>query len=377
MAQAFLVYGLLLIVLMCFWTEDLLGSNRIKINGSVSASGILLVFFSTVIFAITLGLRYNVGGDYKSYVDYYHETTSDIAYADVPFEIGFYYLILVLKALGLPYWSLFLVMCAIQMIFLGAWLTRQSDAAPWLIFFYFTTLLGFESLNIIRQATSLMIVLFALSCLSRGALWRFCAWILLASTFHVSALMFLPLAFFLGREWRNNRIILFVLLVVSYLAANELQEILFDVLPLLSLLSSGYANLQTELFFEADASILSFGLLLAFLVDALVIYFYSELVGRYRSNGFVLYFNIFYIGALISPVVYFSNYIAFTRLAFYFTSFRFVMLGFLLAYLMSKDARFGLAKVLATTLILAYLGMFCVAIFRGAAWCSPYQFVFE
>ena len=377
MTQAYLVYGLLLMVLMCFWTEDLLGSNRVKLNGSVSASGMLLVFFSTVIFAITLGLRYNVGGDYKSYVDYYNETTADIAYEDVPFEIGFYYLILALKGLGLPYWSLFMVLCAIQMIFMGAWLTRQLDAAPWLIFFYFTTLLGFESLNIIRQATALMMVLFALSCLARGGLWQSLAWIALASTMHISALMLLPLVFLIGREWFKSRLLMIGLLVFSYLASNEIKAILFDVLPLFSLLSSGYSSLQTELFFEADASILSFGLLLAFLVDVLVVYFHRDLLNRYRANGFILYFNMFYIGALVAPVVYFSNYIAFTRLAFYFTSFRFVMLGFLVAYLMSKDARFGVAKLLVATLILAYLGMFCLAILRGAAWCSPYQFVFE
>jgi transmembrane protein EpsG len=268
-------------------------------------------------------------------------------------------------------------MCAIQMIFLGAWLIRQLDAAPWLIFFYFTTLLGFESLNIIRQATSLMIVLFALSCLARGSVLRYCIWIALASTLHVSALMMLPLAFVIGREWNKYRLLSFGMLFFSYLASNELKDILFDVLPLFSLLNTGYSSLQSELFFEADASVMSFGLILAFLVDALVIYFYPQLIKRYRDNGFVLYFNLFYVGALLSPVVYFSNYIAFTRLAFYFTSFRFVMLGFLLAYLLSRSGRSNIAKLLATALIMAYLGMFCVAIIRGAAWCSPFQFVFE
>jgi hypothetical protein len=377
MTQAFLVYGLLLIVLMCFWSEFLFGANKSKVNGSITARGIVLVFFSTVIFSVILGLRYNVGGDYFAYVDYYNKTTSNVSYKDVPFEFGFYYLIVVLKEFGLPYWSLFLTMCAIQMIFLGSWLTRQLDAAPWLVFFYFTTLLGFESLNIIRQATSLMIVLFALSCLARGSVWRYCAWIALAATLHVSALMMLPLALLIGREWSKRRFILFSLLVLSYLVSNEIKEILFDVLPLLSLLDSGYSSLQNELFFESDASVLSVGFALAFLVDALVVYFYPVLLERYRSNGFLLYFNLFYMGALLTPVVYFSNYIAFTRISFYLTSFRFVMLGFLLAYLMSKNARFGIAKLLAVALILAYLGMFFVAIVRGAAWCSPFQFVFE
>jgi len=379
MTQAFVVYNLLMILLMFFWSSMLTKNAERNSIYSISPSKALAVVLSIIIYTVVLGLRFKVGGDYDSYVDYYNSTTSDVGYKDVPFEFGFYWLIRFLRAFDLPSWMLFIATCAIQIGVLSVWLSRQSDAAPWLVYFYFTTLLLFESLNIIRQAMALMIILLAISELVERRILRYCLWILLAATLHVSALVFLPLAIFIYRDWKIGRAGLLLILVGSYAVAGTVKDLLFEMLPIFSLIDgfAGYSSLQDELFFEREVGGVSLGIIFALFVDSLMVYWSPYLLNRYGKNGFREYFNIFYVGAVLTPVVVAANYITFARLAFYFTSFRFVVLGFLVAWLFSRDARFPGAKLVASLLIFMYFAFFSMAIVRGAAWSAPFQFIFQ
>lgn len=379
MTQAFIVYNLLMVLLMCAWSNTLSSNAGRGMAKSISPSGVLAAVFSIIIYTAVLGLRFKVGGDYDSYVDYYNTTTSDVSYKDVSFEFGFYWLIRFLRAFDLPSWTLFIATCAIQIGVLSAWLSRQSDAAPWLVYFYFTTLLGFESLNIIRQAMALMIIMLAISELVERRPWRYCLWILLASTLHVSALVFLPMAVFVHRDWRIDRAGLLLILAGSYAVAGTVKDLLFEMLPIFSLIDgfAGYSSLQDELFFEREVRGVSLGTIFALFVDSLIVYWSPYLLKRYGKNGFRAYFNVFYVGAVLTPVVVAANYITFARLAFYFTSFRFVVLGFLAAWLFSRDAHFPGAKLVASLLISMYFAFFSMAIIRGAAWSAPFQFIFQ
>lgn len=379
MTQAFIVYNLLMMLLMCAWFGVISSNARQGVAKSISPPVVLATVFSIIIYTVVLGLRFKVGGDYDGYVEYYNTTSSNVDYEDVPFEFGFYWLIRLLRAFELPSWTLFMATCAIQISVLSAWLSRQSDAAPWLVYFYFTTLLGLESLNTIRQAMALMIILLALSELVKRRWWRYCLWILLASALHKSALIFLFFATFVNRDWRVSRLGLLLILIGSYAVAGAVKDFLFDMLPFFALIDglSGYSSLQDQLFFEREVDGVSWGTIFTLFVDLLIIYRSPQLLKKYESIGFRIYFNIFYIGAIFTPLVVAANYITFARLAFYFTSFRFVMLGFLVAWLYSRAAHFLGAKLIAWLLIFAYFVSFSIAIDRGAAWSAPFQFIFQ
>ena len=338
-----------------------------------------IALISVSLYAIVLGLRYKVGGDYQGYADYYQYTDFRISPTDVPFEIGFYWLICILKLFALPTFSLFLVTCAIQMAFMTAWLRRHYFLAPWFFYFYFTTLLVIVSMNIVRQAIAFSILLYAITALLDRNLIRYMVLVLLASTIHASALMFIPLYFILDKEWFSSRRWQVLLLCFAYLSANAVKDMLFDLLPLLSgaALTERFANVQDDLFFETAQSGFSPGLIFVLVSDLVVILASPWLKRRYATLGFRAYYNAFYIGAVFTPIVFYANYLTFSRLVLYFNGFRFVVLSFLLAGVFSKPVKNPWERGVTGILVVGYFGWLQMAISKGAAWCAPFQWVFQ
>lgn len=377
MAQAFLVYYLLLALLVVAWRLTAPGQGRpVRTDHAEYA---VLAVVSVVLYTLVLGLRYNVGGDYQGYVGYYEDVSGRASASDVPFEIGFYWLIRVLKFFELPPTSLFLATCAIQMTFMMIWLRRYTFLAPWLIYFYFTTLLAFQSMNTIRQAMAFTILLCAvLQLLDRKPL-QYLMLVALASTLHTSALLFLPLYFVLDRELVLSRLWQIALVVIAYVSANAVKDFLFDTLPLAAVVLGygNYAGIRDDLFFEGGASGFSLGLVFVMASDLIIIVASPWLKRRYASLGFRAYYNAFYVGAVCTPVVVFANYIPFARLVFYFASFKFVVLSFLAAALFDRPGPGRGSLALGIALVVSHFAWFSVAIARGAAWSAPFQFVFQ
>lgn len=377
MIQAFFIYNLLLLFLFVSWRLVTPGAG----GAAPAPQNVYLAraLVSVVLYALVLGFRYNVGGDYQGYVGYFKGVSGSVSSADVPYEIGFYWLIRALKFFQLPPSSLFLATCGIQMIFMTIWLRRHSFLASWFIYFYFTTLLAFESMNTIRQAMALMILLCAvLRLLDRKPL-QYLVLVGLASTLHKSALIFLPLYFFLDKEWISSRRWQIVILLIAYASANAIKELLFDLLPQLSaaLGYGNYADIQQDLFFGRQVQGFSPGLMFVLVSDLIVIMASPWLKRRYAALGFRAYYNAFYVGAVITPAVFFANYIPISRMAFYFLSFKFIVLSFLAAGLFTRPGPWRWSKVIGAGMVISYFGWFSLAIFKGAAWCAPFQFVFQ
>lgn len=338
-----------------------------------------LAIASILLYSLILGLRYEVGGDYEGYARYYETTTEQVSSNEVPFEIGFYWLIRALKFLELPTTALFLSTCCIQIALMIFWLRRYSFIAPWFFFFYFTTLLAFESLSLIRQAIAFMFILGAMPYLIGGNRSKYFLMISLAALMHASALLFLPLYFFLNRDWFLSRTYQVLIVLIIYSSADIIKEYFFNGLSLLQFfsVSEGYANIQDALFFEGEAAGFSLGLLFTLITDLILIATSSWLKKKYYDIGFRCYYNIFFIGVLLTPIIYYANYITFNRLSFYFYSMKFIVLSFLLCALFESKYRNIWKRSIGCFLIAAYYIWFSSALFKGAAWCAPFQFVFQ
>jgi len=339
----------------------------------------VMAIASIFLYTLVLGLRYKVGGDFDGYANYYETTTEQVASNEVSFEIGFYWLIQVLKFLELPSTALFLFTCCIQVILMTFWLRKYIFLAQWFFFFYFTTLLAFESLNLIRQAIAFMFILGAMPYLIEGKRLKYYLMIGLASTMHVSALLFLPLYFVLNKDWFLSRISQIILVLTVYISANVIKDYFFKGLSLLQWFSAseGYGSIQDALFFEGEVSGFSLGLFFTLITDLTLISASPWLKKKYGALGFRCYYNIFFIGALLTPIIYYANYITFNRLSFYFYSIKFVILSFLLCALFESKYRRAWKKPLGFIIVISYYLWFSTALFKGAAWCAPFQFVFQ
>lgn len=377
MVLAFFVYNLLLLLLFITWKMAVPAGSWPR--ATTSRRHFVLACVSVVLYTLVIGLRYNVGTDYQSYVNYYAYTTAQVSFADVPFEIGFYWLIRTLKFFDLPPTALFLFTCGIQMTFMTVWLRRYRFLAPWFIYFYFTTLLAFESMNTIRQAMAFMVLLCAISQILNRKPIQYFFLVGLASTLHVSALMFLPMYFLLDWDWISSRRWQVAILLFVYASAIAFKNYLLVLIPqlFLSLGFERYARIQDDLFFEKDVPGFSYGLTFLLLTDLIIITVSPWLKQRYAGWGFRAYYNAYFIGMLLTPIVFFANYIPISRLAFYFMSFKFIVLSFLAAWIFAKSGPRFWAKGFGAVLVSLYFVWFLSAIYKGAAKCAPFMFVFE
>lgn len=381
MLQAYLVYLLLMAALMVTW--KLAATQNVTVGvtsqGFTGGVDVMLAMAATVLlYGLTMGLRDRVGGDYEGYASYYLTLTDREGPSEVPYEWGFYWLIRSLKAFQLPAASLFLATSTFQIFFISAWLRRHVAIAPWYIFFFFTSLLVFESLNTIRQAMAYAVLLYAMPAIRSKCFIRYSLLVGGASLFHSSALLFLPFYFLLDRDWLRQRRWQFALLLIMYLSASALKDALFDLLPIFSVaLNYGnYGEVQDALFFEGEGGVPGAGLLFVLLTDAFIILLSPMLRRRFDSLGFRIYYNVYLIGALFTPIVLFANYIPFARLLFYFLAFKPVVLAFAARGWMEEatNRRWG-GRMVLVLLVSGYLVWLISAISKKSAWCAPFQFI--
>ena len=161
MIQAFIIYFGLLFVLLSisirgnfYFLEQGPNSDRNYFRVSV---------ISIILFSLIIGLRYYVGGDYPSYLnDFVFFNLNYESFSDSRYSIGYYFLMYLLHWFGLPFPFLFLTVSLLQILYIYKWNHSNKFLLPWIIFFYFTTLYLFESMNIMRQAISFSMILYSI-----------------------------------------------------------------------------------------------------------------------------------------------------------------------------------------------------------------------
>lgn len=151
------------------------------------------LLIATIPTALMIGLRWKIGPDWNSYLDIFDYTKmfsfeEAISHA----EPGFFTLDWLLNRIGAPFWVLNAICGTVFTLGLSAFCRRQPN--PWLAF-----IVAFPYLCIVvamsgdRQSLALGFLFFALNSFEDGRLIRFVALVLIASAFHGSVLLMIPL----------------------------------------------------------------------------------------------------------------------------------------------------------------------------------------
>lgn len=151
---------------------------------------ILLALLSLLPYCLAMGLRYGTGTDYfYTYVPTFQLAANGIFTLERGFRAVMY---LVLLFTDNPVW-LFMV-CAVLIVGLTGTAIWKYSAIPWvsILLFAFDRHF-FISMNGMRQYMALAIAICAIRFVQEKCLWKYAVVILLASLFHRSILMFLPL----------------------------------------------------------------------------------------------------------------------------------------------------------------------------------------
>lgn len=374
MVLAYSVYFGLMATLVLLWTYP---ARMTNVGPAPAArAGVIAALLSVAVFTVLIGGRYNVGGDFFGYIDYYRYSSLEDQASDVTFEPGFLFLIQALKLFNLPDRSIIVASSFLQILLFSLWLRKNPKVAPY-VAFACVALLLLDLNNIVRQGIAFFALLLALSALNERRWLVFVLWVIFGALFHRSALIMLPIGGLLYWIKVPPVSAQLVALTVSYVAVGFLFERVVGGFTLMaSLLGySAYVDVtRADLAFQNTFNpSLNLGIYLWFVVD-LVIIAYSKAVSRnYQAAGYRIYHNVFLIAALLQPIANTWDFIPFSRALFYFVAMRSICVAFTLHYCFTQSGKVR-DVVVASALSLAFLLWLAVAVFRGAAWSAPYQF---
>ena len=175
-------------------------------------------FFVIAALLITLfiGLRYGLGPDWPGYENIW-DWSDRLAFADVlnRGDVGFFSVVWALHQMDAEFWALNLVCAAIFMAGLTSFAVRQPN--PWLaIAIAFPYLIIVLAMSGVRQATAIGFFFFALSAFSDRRFAKATIFLLIAATFHASAILMLGLA---ALAMTHNRLAGFAVLALTALVA--------------------------------------------------------------------------------------------------------------------------------------------------------------
>ncbi|SMC00622.1 hypothetical protein SAMN00120144_4035 [Hymenobacter roseosalivarius DSM 11622] len=335
------------------------------------------LLFTIVLYSFIIGGRYYVGIDYKAYLEWYLKLRETGVY---PRDIEFGYQLLNewLNAVHAHFAFLFIVIAFVQITLFYKALERFPFIAPWFIFFFFTSLLMFSSMNIMRQTLAWFVLFYALNLAFEKKYWWALLWLLFGFSFHKSIVVgaaFFPL---LCWDWFKNRYLqISLLLVVTAFAPAILTLALNLTAPIVSLTGYDYYVENLDYMQEiGDEGKVGAGTarILFFTLDAIIIWFSADLKENFKEYNFYKYYNLYFLGALLERLVY-DNFIL-ARTNDYLLNFRVVILSFLCFFFFNSRSQKLVKSVLGYTIILMMTAFFYRAIYNAAAESSPFRFIF-
>jgi hypothetical protein len=151
-----------------------------------------LLLAMALVTMVMIGFRYEVGGDWLNYIDILHDITENGLWGPRAQDPGYGLLNLLAGMSGLGIWAVNLA-CAVLFTWgLVKFARRQPN--PWLVMVVSVPyLIIVVAMGYTRQAVAIGFILAGLADLERGTVFRFAFYMLLATTFHKSAVVVVPL----------------------------------------------------------------------------------------------------------------------------------------------------------------------------------------
>lgn len=201
----------------------------------------IFLAFSGFLFALFIGFRHQVGGDWGSYIFIYARTVNvNLMNAITTTDPGYAFLNWLMADWGFGIYAVNFICGGIFMT--GLLVFARQQPYPWIAFAVAVPyLITVVAMGYSRQGVALGILFLALSSLEKGNFKQYLFFIVAATLFHKTALIMIPIGLFLyGRGWIIRAIAVFITIFVLWdlLLAGE-EERLWEVYVTDQMISQG------------------------------------------------------------------------------------------------------------------------------------------
>ena len=291
---------------------------------------------------VVSGLRSNIGDTYF-YKHIYEMNDFTWEYITSQKDIGFGILQMILKRYSEDPQIMLFTTALITNVLIVFVLYKYSRMFELSIFVYITGGLYLVSMNGIRQALAASIIFVATKYLIDGNTKAFILITLLASTFHQSALVMIPIYFLVRfKAWSKATILLLISSVVIVIGFDFFTSILFSAIE--DTQYGVYANSN-----EGGANIIRVAVNAAPLVIA---YFGREKLRQiFPQSDYIVNMSIL---SLVFMVISTQNWI-FARFTIYFNLYQLILISWVVKLFHEKDQKFVYYAILVCFLLLLLL----------------------
>lgn len=339
-------------------------SRKLNTEGEKKA---YLGFACLVIAVLSLvsGLRWQVGTDYINYAILYEDirTGGYAAVADQGIEIGFVAVCSFFSLFTQSPYAMFLFFAFVINILIVLALRDNSSLFWFAVVLYLLKYTYYSTFNILRQSCAMAIVFYGTKYITKGEFKKYLICVLLASTFHVSALIMLPVYFFVRlKAWSKGVLAVSLVLSLFYVFYDRLMPVIYSIIG-----NTAYGKYEAVIAAEdRGSSILR--VVVAGAPVVLAVIFRKRLAQRIgHSNIAVNMCLIALFMALLS-----QKELYFGRLGAYFNIYKLLLLPYFVQIFEDRRMRFCVLLLF----IVCYTG-YCYVLMPTEGGVLPYQTIFD
>lgn len=336
--------AIFLATLLSYICERMMNSiNYSKRFGKILAFMMYLTSFFIAFFVSAV--RYFVGTDYHLYIHLFNITDKGLSLeqlmAKMDVEPGWIMLNIFLKNIFSDPQSI--IVCSslifVGCIYISIYMFRKDISISLAVFIFMCTIY-FTSFNLVRQCTAIAILCLALKSIEKKCFWKFCIIVLLATSIHYTAIIFVVVYLYINNINKLNKTKRYLLIIgmgfvlVFY---NQIINIIVSISPFFEKYSRYSA--------ENSISINIKDLIFKMPIIISIIYFDNKIKkdNKFMGDFINIYFIFIFLGFLSSVNPFAA------RVAFYFE----VTQIFFLPYIV-KNLKFKSDKIIFCLLIFMY-----------------------
>ncbi|OUP49747.1 EpsG family protein [Lachnoclostridium sp. An181] len=246
---------------------------------------------------------YYTGGDYATYVQYFQKIRLGI---DIDTDIAYYLINRFVIAIGGEFQLVYFIVCFIGYGLLLLCVKKFSDNYALTLFLYFAYAYFFRfGMNLIRQFIAVMLVFLAYEYIEKRKLILFTILIILATSFHFSAIIIWPFYFILNRKLKLSFFLMIAMVCIPFnFKFQEIMTFLFAKFKP-SYLTSNYITRT----FSWDIAFI-----LCHIIALGIVFLYYDYLQTNIKNRIMI--NALYIGIIISTLACWLP--EYKRFAYYF-----------------------------------------------------------